>query len=1154
MSLRKLLGLPPKKSKSSTPPPSKGDPATYEAAKQKYEKVAGHPGLKLLTDAQQKTLLAARQEAGGLQAHGEYDAAAKRLTTATGVAAGQIVKAQTAKKDFDATRPKISGVLDGARLLGVPDDHIKVLQGRFDAIVAGAEADITAAAIALNQLGRDISNDTKIKEAKRARDRVLSEKDKVEAAAAEALKVPQETPEVVKQNRILTDALPKIGWNSGKLNFVEAARYIDICNSCIVKINAEAAGIADVIKLRDDVIAKRKLLDADIKAARMIYGLTDEAEGLVSQFKQLDQSFEGAMVGKDYKIAQNYLKRLESLAKRVLELKPAMVAEEKAIAARKAQLKDMRVEYAKVKKIPAATSELARIFALFDAKVDEYFAAYNAEEYDRATALVAPVKALRAEYMDAAKDAADELQKNTDGLKLWNSICKKRYAAMKKIRPSLPAMAAAIADATSAFKDVNAQSTAKDFTAALASVQKLKGLLDTIDGLKKANNDANSERNKGWGEYLKHKPLCEKALDVKPNTPEMAALYKAFVASHDEFHKLRKEGDKSAIGKLPDVIKNAQAVVDGQDVNDAGKDEAEKAAEAARDAAVPDYNKAKALASKYLPNSKVELGALTDVVVAFNWAFKAGRFMESIEHLSRLPAAIKVINDSEPDWAKAAGATKSVYDKRYAKTKKDYDKVVAYELVLPGLDTEIALVQAQKQDADSAYAKPDMGKAASILGKLEANVAKLIARKAAYDTALADKTWVEAKQSSIGSDVDSASKNFALLPETQDIQGRLKYAMKVAKSAIGEMDFAEARRQWGELERLLGLWNAKKTENNAAWSDEAQQVSDRLDAMEDDLDKVSDIKGITPELKKMIAEHEAVDDRFWKAYRALDWALALSLMDEYERTAKVLAASKSDYDAALLEAQPRADQATQDLTDISPEDLKAKPTAEKLKLLEDMRATGADLTPAQRKLQRKLYASLDYDPAFKAEDEKRRGELVDALKADKEVMQARGDWATMSDDKRLVILVKVMNAECKVYKIPAPAVLLFYVPPGDEGFFSPDTMSLNLNTHPDSGWSDYKEAINTVVHENMHNYQAVLVQRLQEGIITKEDPEYAQAMIFAANDEPGGYVPPSEKLDPDETGTKPYKTQPVEAHAWDSGDDVAKELMSGTKPKKGVSL
>ena len=495
-----------------------------------------------------------------------------------------------------------------------------------------------------------------------------------------------------------------------------------------------------------------------------------------------------------------------------------------------------------------------------------------------------------------------------------------------------------------------------------------------------------------------------------------------------------------------------------------------------------------------------------------------------------------------------SAATKGDYDKDYAKVIKDYDKVVAYERVLPGLDAEIIAAQALKQKADGEYAKDNMGKASGHLGKLKAIVARLVARKGDHDTAVADKGWVEAKEASIGSDVAAASTDFALLPETQDIQSRLKYAKEVADTAVTGLDFAEARRQWSELERLLGLWTAKETDNDNAWSAEAEEVDTRLTAVRTERVAAGKIKGITPELKKLISDYRGVDRRFGKAFAALDWVLALSLMDDFERTVKALAAKKSDYDAALLVAQPIADAATLELKDITPADLKGKSTDEKLKLLDDMRATGEKLTPVQRKLQRKLYASLDYDPEFKEADEKRRGELVDALKGDAELTEARGKWATMDDDKKLAVLVKVMNAECKVFNIPAPTVRLFYEPPGDDGYFSDATMTLSLNTHPDSGWADYKESVNTVVHENMHNYQAVLVRRLVEGIITKEDPEYEQALIFAANDAPGGYVPPSEELDADEAGTKPYKTQPVEAHAWDSGDGVAGDLMAADPP------
>ncbi len=1148
MGLRSLLGLPPKKSKSDTPAPALGDPAVYHGAERKYDQVANHPGFALLSEAQKKALTGAREEAGGLQAHGAFDDAAKRLGDATAVAAGQIVKAQSAKKDFESTRPKISGVLDGAQLLGVSSDYIKALRERLNTIVAGADTDIVAGAVALARLGRDIAGDKTIKEARRARDRVLNDKDRVEAEAVKALKVEKETPEVLKQNRILADALPKIGDNAGKLNFIEAERYIGVCETCIAAINAEAPGIAAAIALRDKVKAERRLMDADVNVARRVYGTTDEATGLIKQFKRVDQGFEGAIIAKDYKIAQTYLKQLESLTARILELIPAMEADENARAARKAELEEVRSDYAKVKKIPAVTAELDRIFKLFDSRVDGYFAAYNAREFDQATALTQQIKDLRVEYLTAAEDAADELQKNTEALNIWNNQCKARFGALDGILPTLPDMTTAVTDAKATYERVNAQLTAKEFSAALASAQQLKGLLDTIDGLKEANAAALLVRNSGWGEYRKIKGLCKQALAVKPLTPEMAVLFKTFLDSHDEFHKLRREGDDGAIGKLPDVTRNAQAVVDGKDANALGRDSAEAAAEKARDAAIADYSKAKALAEKYLPASRKELSVMQGVGYDFNLAFKSGRFMESIDHLKRLPGAIKAINDARPGWELTAAAAKSDYDKDYDKVKKDYDKVVAYELVLPGLESEINGAKTSKADADGEYAKGNMGKAAAHLERLAAIVSGLTARKGDHDTAVADKAWVESKKAGIGGDVTTATTNFALLPETQDIQNRMKFALEVADAAVSGLDFAEARRQWSELERLLGLWTARSADNDNAWTAEAQEVDRRLDDVDTELGLVGDIKGITPELKKLLSDFDAVKSRFWKAYAALDWVLVLSLMDAFERRLKALAAKKSDYDSALLAAQPIADTATRELDDISPEDLKDKPTDEKLKLLDDMRATGAELTPAQRKLQRKLYASLDYDPKFKEVDERRRGELVEALKADDEVTQARGNWAGMDDDAKLAVLVKVMNAECRVFNIPPPAVRLFYEPPGDEGFFSPGSMTLNLNTHPDSGWTDYKEAVNTVVHENMHNYQAVLVRRLEEGIITSEDPEYMQALIFAANDAPGGYVPPSETLDADEADTKPYKTQPVEAHAWDSGDGVAGDLMAAAPP------
>lgn len=1152
MGLRTLLGLPPKPSKKKASSEDKGKSRDYSAISQKADQVAGLAQFDLLTEAQQKTFHMAREEADGLAAHEEYKAATDRLTAATAVVANQMNGAQTAKTAVEQISPKVSGVLDGAQLLGVPKDHMSALRERYNKLIKESDQDWPAAADGLKALALDISNDMTIKAAKAARDRVLSEKDKVEAAATEALKVEAETPEVLKQNRILADALPKIGFNSGKLNYLEAEKYIDICNACIVKINAEAPGIAAAIQMRDEVTAKRKSIDGDVNLARKTYGLTKDAKSLVEQFKDTDQAFEGAMADKEYKDAKTLLKTLESLAKRVVELRPAMEEDERKKAKKKDLLSDVRAEENAFGAVPKATPELKRIWGLALAELNAFFDAYNANELDTADACLVTIKQLHTEFDEAAEDAADELAKEQEAIDYWSDNCADRFEDLKNILGSLPEMSSAIATAKKTFDDLNKNLSDCDFSTALALAKKLKVDLDAVDDLKDKNDEAIQRRNEGYEEYAKNQALWDEAMDVKPNTPEMALLFKTFTANHDEFHRLRREGDPIAIDMLPQLIDDAQAVIDGKEDNDAGELEGELAAEEARDKAIPEYNKARDIAKKYEPRSTLELRALTRLAESFNWAFKAGRFMESIEYLKGIPDAAKAIYDKENEWKAAAAQDKDAYDKRYKKVIKDFDKVVLYEWVLPGLQQDIEAVEDLKSDADSAYGKKEIGKASGILDDLEEGVADLVARKSEHDAAVADRQWVEDKARDKGDELDAAVAGFALLPETQDIQARLKYASNVVKTASDELDFAEARSQWVEIERLLILWSGKEADNDNAWTPEAEEVHDRYSALEADLDIANEVRGITPDLKKAVNDFQKVDGQFWKAYRGLDWQRALDLMDEYERLAKLVAAAKPDFDKAMLEAQPRADKAKQDLTAVSPEDLKSKSTDDKLQLLEDLRATGAKLDKDQLKLQRKLYASLDYDPEFKEADEGRRSKLVEDLKSDEEITKARGKWAEMTDEDRMKVLTKVMTAECKVFGIPAPKIRLFYEPPGDYGFFDPSAKTLNLNTHVDAGWLDYKEIVNTVVHENMHNYQFTLVERLKEGIITKDDPEYTQALIFAANFD--GYVPPSEELDDDEKDTNPYKTQPVEAHAWDSGDGVSADLVAEEEPPKGVTL
>ena len=81
--------------------------------------------------------------------------------------------------------------------------------------------------------------------------------------------------------------------------------------------------------------------------------------------------------------------------------------------------------------------------------------------------------------------------------------------------------------------------------------------------------------------------------------------------------------------------------------------------------------------------------------------------------------------------------------------------------------------------------------------------------------------------------------------------------------------------------------------------------------------------------------------------------------------------------------------------------------------------------------------------------------------------------------------------------------------------------------------TDCYEVLNTILHENTHNYQFKLVQMLEAGALKKDQEPgkslYDQAVLFQLNMGPGpGYL----------GGEPGYKKQPTEEHAHKAGDDA----------------
>jgi hypothetical protein len=207
-------------------------------------------------------------------------------------------------------------------------------------------------------------------------------------------------------------------------------------------------------------------------------------------------------------------------------------------------------------------------------------------------------------------------------------------------------------------------------------------------------------------------------------------------------------------------------------------------------------------------------------------------------------------------------------------------------------------------------------------------------------------------------------------------------------------------------------------------------------------------------------------------------------------------------------------------------------------LLDALRGQKEKLTDKQRELQRKIYASMEMDAEFLAQDDKRRADLTKAISEDKELMAAKDKWATMDVAKRIALLQKTLKTECAIYGMPVPTVQVFEEPmPGDLGSFNSGTNVIRINVHPTATFNDFHDTIDTIVHENAHNYQGYLVTRLNEGLLNPGDPEYKQALMFASNSVAQSYVNGDEDH-------AIYKKQPLEDHAWKTGDGVKYALIA----------
>lgn len=174
----------------------------------------------------------------------------------------------------------------------------------------------------------------------------------------------------------------------------------------------------------------------------------------------------------------------------------------------------------------------------------------------------------------------------------------------------------------------------------------------------------------------------------------------------------------------------------------------------------------------------------------------------------------------------------------------------------------------------------------------------------------------------------------------------------------------------------------------------------------------------------------------------------------------------------------------------------------------------------------KIYQSKGMDPSFAAHDSRLTQALAARLNADRTIVDAKADWASLTEAERLDVLQRVSDHQSEVYGTPKVEVTSFSEAPKDGsitmGYHRHNAGKLWINVHSDSNIDDFDLSVGTMTHESGHLYQYHLADAIDDGTIVPGDPLYDQALTFKLNSE--YYVQPDVDFDL-------YASQPMEQHS-----------------------
>jgi hypothetical protein len=237
---------------------------------------------------------------------------------------------------------------------------------------------------------------------------------------------------------------------------------------------------------------------------------------------------------------------------------------------------------------------------------------------------------------------------------------------------------------------------------------------------------------------------------------------------------------------------------------------------------------------------------------------------------------------------------------------------------------------------------------------------------------------------------------------------------------------------------------------------------------------------------------------------------------------------------------------------MTPEELYKLDPRHKTEMMRTLAAVDTEKGSESRLAQFALLKSIRLDEKFKAKSDKQCNDVSDALTKNPTLKDAKSNWDAWSKDdatravsfgKLLKVAETILQIQSDILRkdlpeLQTPKIKVIEANERKFGNFDNSTKTIQINVKSKEIWN-LKELINTITHENTHNYQHTMMEHATK--FKDGDDDYEQLLMFQVDDDLG-YVDSGEAQEAGDYKT--YKRQPMERHAFRVGGKVAEDTYS----------